>query len=76
MRAATEVDEAAGEVGQRWPQFLPDGRQFLFYMRRRDGVGNGAYVGSLDATGHRLVLHRPRGRSTRTVVCCSSATEL
>ena len=56
VRAATEVDEAAGEGGQRWPQFLPDGRQFLFYMRRRDGVGNGAYVGSLDATGHRLVV--------------------
>jgi Tol biopolymer transport system component len=29
--------------GDRWPQFLPDGRRFLFYA-----PGQGVYVGSLD----------------------------
>ena len=40
---------AAGQGSHRWPQFLPDGRRFLFsngggVSRTRDG----AYVGSLD----------------------------
>jgi len=28
--AATVIDRAAGEVGTAWPQFLPDGRHFLY----------------------------------------------
>jgi Tol biopolymer transport system component len=36
-----------GQGGQRFPQFLPDGRHFLYYMA---GVGTrGVYVGSLDS---------------------------
>ena len=53
---ATAVDPSAGEISQRWPQFLPDGRQFLFYMKDRDTAASGAYVGSIDAPGHRLVV--------------------
>jgi hypothetical protein len=45
-----------GEVFHRWPQFLPDGRRFLFHIRCRDGKRSGAYIGSLDTPGHRLVV--------------------
>jgi serine/threonine protein kinase/Tol biopolymer transport system component len=54
--AATEVDASVGEVFHRWPQFLPDGRRFLFHIRCRDGKRSGAYIGSLDTPGHRLVV--------------------
>ncbi|HEX7077159.1 MAG TPA: protein kinase [Candidatus Eisenbacteria bacterium] len=29
-RPVTKIDHAAGEVGAAWPQFLPDGRHFLY----------------------------------------------
>jgi serine/threonine protein kinase len=35
-----------GQISHRFPQFLPGGRQFLFYVL---GGGGGIYLGSLDA---------------------------
>jgi eukaryotic-like serine/threonine-protein kinase len=37
-----------GETAHRWPQFLPDGRRFL-YVRASTPEKTGVYVGSLDA---------------------------
>ncbi len=44
-RAVTHLDP--GQTGHRWPQFLPDGRHFLFLA---DGTtsASGIYLGSLD----------------------------
>ena len=46
----TILDRARGETNHNWPQFLPDGRHFLFLARsgqpEHDGV---TYVGSLDS---------------------------
>jgi Tol biopolymer transport system component len=39
---------AAGQGSHRWPQFLPDGRRFLFFVGQGQPETHGAYVGSLD----------------------------
>ena len=39
---------AAGQGSHRWPQFLPDGRRFLFLMVTGQPQTHGVYVGSLD----------------------------
>ena len=48
---ATSSDRARAETNHIWPQFLPDGRHFIFLARsaqpEHDGV---VYVGSLDST--------------------------
>jgi Tol biopolymer transport system component/predicted Ser/Thr protein kinase len=39
---------APGEVAHRWPQFLPDGRRFLYQRVSSSAEKTGLYVGSLD----------------------------
>jgi len=39
---------AAGQASHRWPQFLPDGRRFLFLSTHGRADANGVYLGSLD----------------------------
>jgi Tol biopolymer transport system component len=39
---------AEGENNHRWPQFLPDGRHFLYQRVSSDPNRMGAYVGSVD----------------------------
>jgi Tol biopolymer transport system component len=59
----TQLDAASGEVSHQWPQFLPDGRHFL-YLAMRGAIGAVAavtdlraiYVGSLDSADRTLVL--------------------
>jgi Tol biopolymer transport system component len=43
--AVTELDGA-----HSFPQFLPGGQQFLFYVGRRSPEANGTYLGSLDSS--------------------------
>jgi Tol biopolymer transport system component len=38
-----------GETNHRWPQFLPDGRHFLYQRVSADPDRTGVYVGSVDA---------------------------
>jgi eukaryotic-like serine/threonine-protein kinase len=42
------------ETSHRWPQFLPDGRRFLFFARGDEGR-SGIYLGSLDETAARFI---------------------
>jgi eukaryotic-like serine/threonine-protein kinase len=51
----TELDSSQQENSHRWPQFLPDGRHFLFFVRSRQGAVGGAYVGSLDRKEKKLL---------------------
>jgi hypothetical protein len=44
------------------PQFLPDGKQFLFYVLAGDGDKTGTYLASLGGAPPRLLL--PRARAT------------
>jgi len=55
----TELDSSQQENSHRWPQFLPDGRHFLFFVRSRQGTTSGAYVGSLDNKEKKLLFRNP-----------------
>jgi eukaryotic-like serine/threonine-protein kinase len=48
-----------GGGSQRWPQFLPDGKHFLFLsaMIASYGKNDGVYVGSLDSKEYHLVMN-------------------
>jgi serine/threonine protein kinase len=48
-RKTTKLDATRGENSHRFPQFLPDGRRFLFTARSADRENNALYVGSIDS---------------------------
>jgi Tol biopolymer transport system component len=52
-RTLTTLDESRGESGHWWPQFLPNGRDFLFVIVSSQGPSQGLHVASLDARGGR-----------------------
>ena len=45
----TVLDRARGEYQHGWPQFLPDGRRFLYVVRSNVEEQAGVYLGSLDS---------------------------
>jgi DNA-binding winged helix-turn-helix (wHTH) protein/Tol biopolymer transport system component len=45
----TSLDTSARESAHRWPQFLPDGRHFLYAVAAEDPSRAGIYVGALDS---------------------------
>jgi len=47
----------SGENAHRWPQFLPDGKHFLFFVNTSKADATGIYVGSIDSTTRKLVVH-------------------
>jgi Tol biopolymer transport system component len=51
----TVVDRSRGEFQHHWPQFLPDGRHFLYVVRSSRPEYAGIYVASLDG-GERMRL--------------------
>lgn len=58
----TVLDSALRETSHNWPQFLPDGRHFLYTIRSANTALNGVYVGSLDdPTLKRQVLETTSG---------------
>jgi len=56
----TTLEEARGEVSHRWPQFLPGGRSFLYYVYSARPNIRGVYAGSLDSKETRLVVNTDR----------------
>ncbi|HMF79531.1 MAG TPA: winged helix-turn-helix domain-containing protein [Bryobacteraceae bacterium] len=57
----TRLDEP-GEFRHVWPQFLTDGRRFLYFTATKDITKNATYVSSLDSVRRELVLtNRTRG---------------
>jgi Tol biopolymer transport system component len=54
---ATQLDAARGELAHRWPQFLPDGRRFIFHVLSASPEHTGVFVGSLD-TGEKTQILR------------------
>ena len=54
----TRLNPGALEVAHAWPQFLPDGRTFLYQVLSRDSRQAGVYVGSVDRPGSARLLHR------------------
>jgi eukaryotic-like serine/threonine-protein kinase len=52
----THLDHTALDVAHAWPQFLPDGRRFLYQVVSPDTTRAGVYVSSLDSrTSTRLL---------------------
>jgi DNA-binding winged helix-turn-helix (wHTH) protein/Tol biopolymer transport system component len=52
----TRLDHTALDVAHAWPQFLPDGRRFLYNVVSPDDTRAGVYVSSLDSrTSTRLI---------------------
>ena len=45
----TRLDSARQELSHRWPQFLPDGRHFLYLVINARRDQSGIYLGSLDS---------------------------
>jgi Tol biopolymer transport system component len=54
--AATALDRRRQEIGHAWPQFLPDGRHFLYLALSGQRENRGLYVDSLGSEGPRRVL--------------------
>ena len=57
--AVTTLDPAAQEVAHRLPQFLPDGRHFLFFIDSVKPDRRGTYVGALDSTERSRLVEQP-----------------
>jgi eukaryotic-like serine/threonine-protein kinase len=59
VRPVTHLDPAENETTHRWPEFLPDGKHFL-YLTRHSGAGAGLhpaiFVGSIDGGEPKHVL--------------------
>jgi len=48
LAPATTLAPEHGELSHRWPQFLPDGRRFVFFSRNAQQEKEGVYLASLD----------------------------
>jgi serine/threonine protein kinase len=55
VTAVTKVDTIMN--AHRWPQFLPDGRHFLFHIQSGDSEHRGIYAGSLDGGIQKFLVH-------------------
>lgn len=55
-KPVTSLDEARGEVAHGYPQFLPDGRHFLYLAASSRPGQSSIRVGSLDSTTSRVLL--------------------
>ena len=47
----TQLDHTALDVAHAWPQFLPDGRRFLYQVMSADRSRAGVYAGRIDGGG-------------------------
>lgn len=52
----TKLSSADKETTHRWPQFLPDGDHYLYYIMSGDSKKTGVYAGSLDNSGKKQLL--------------------
>jgi Tol biopolymer transport system component len=51
----TTVQKDQGETSHRWPQLLPDGKHFIFFVVGAEAV-RGTHAGTLDGHRHTMVL--------------------
>ena len=61
----TTLDPSKNETTHRWPQFLPDGRHFLYLagtpFTSKESSTNAVLVGSLDSKESKLLFHAHSG---------------
>jgi hypothetical protein len=51
----TVLEKTSQETAHRWPQLLPDGRHFLFFVQSQREDIRGTYLGTLGSSTHALV---------------------
>ena len=56
VKPVTSLDTSRQETAHYAPQFLPDGRHFIFYLQSARPENTGIYVGSLDSTESRRLV--------------------
>jgi Tol biopolymer transport system component len=56
VTAATTFDPDQAVIRHYWPQFLPDGRHFLYYQRSSKPEYQGVYVTALDSSSSTRIL--------------------
>jgi Tol biopolymer transport system component/DNA-binding winged helix-turn-helix (wHTH) protein len=59
----TKTDPAGPESGHGAPQFLPDGKRFLYYVESRDSNTRGIYGGSLNRPQDRVQILRTSAKA-------------
>src|SRR5205823_183893 len=57
VQPATVLDKDHGEVSHSWPQFLPDGRHFLYLARNKNPEESRIYVQELGSLVRRSLLN-------------------
>ncbi len=61
----TSLNAARQEIAHRFPQFLPDGRHFIYWVWSALEENTGVYAGSLDASSSAKPMDAPLVRSWR-----------
>ncbi len=56
----TTLNQSRKEVSHRWPQFLPDGKHFLFYINSSIAENSATYLGSVDGSDPKLIFRSNR----------------
>jgi DNA-binding winged helix-turn-helix (wHTH) protein/Tol biopolymer transport system component len=56
VRQLRRLDRSAQEIAHTWPQFLPDGRHYLYHAMSLDRARTGVYVASADDSAAELLL--------------------
>jgi eukaryotic-like serine/threonine-protein kinase len=63
-RLLGELDSSRGEISHSQPQFLPDGRRYLYFARSSNPQNSGIYADSIDAgSGRSTPIHVLASRS-------------
>jgi serine/threonine protein kinase len=57
----TTFTAGRGDTSHRWPQFLPDGRHFLFFARSSQAANEGVYLGTTDSPETTLLVESSFG---------------
>jgi hypothetical protein len=67
----TRVNKEAGEMIHLYPQFLPGGKQFLYFIRHGEAEKMGIYMGSLDGKPGTPATRNGNGCSQHRCLCFS-----
>ena len=59
----TTVDRSRGETGHGFPQFMPDGNRFLYFVASDNADVQGVYASSLDKPGERTQVLRTAAKA-------------
>ena len=68
---ATVLDSTRGDARHNFPQFLPDGRHFLFFAHGADPQRSGPHIGSLDDAAKIDTIPQLRGNAFQAVYASS-----